>query len=511
VQETTPRPGGGLRSYFRSPLSIEAVWLSAPAFVLVVAVLLSPIRPFDYFWSLVQGRAIVQLGRIPTENLFLHTMPAGASFFDQPWLGQLAMFATFRLGGHTANLLLFATLLAFATVVAMDTGLRLGAQPRMVAVVALAVSPLLALGAGVRTQMFAYPCFALILRGAVLRGEGRGLVRLLPYAVVATLWSNLHGSFVLAPAIFALAGVGASIQRRPPGQGRRLNESFRDVLVIGLATLVNPRGPMIYAYVAGLGNAVRGASPVGVDEWLALSLRELAGVAFHALAVGGLIWATIRHRRIVPPVFLPHLVFVILALLTQRFLPWWALSAVVALPCVLAAPGTAERQTGPGWPNLALLGLFGVLVLACLPGAPIFDRAAVRSHLPYPGARALGFETPLQSAEALARGYKGKLFHSQAVGGLVEWTVAADKPKPVAFVDQRFELTPPSLWQDYFAICEARADWKALLARYEIGTLLLDEKSAPRLLAELERDAEWRLVMREYSYAVYERTDTESR
>ncbi len=84
--------GRGLRDHFAWPLSLDAVWLISPVFLVAAAAVLSPVWPHDYFWPLVQGRACVQLGAIPTENAFLFTLPAEAPFFDQPWLAQLAMF-----------------------------------------------------------------------------------------------------------------------------------------------------------------------------------------------------------------------------------------------------------------------------------------------------------------------------------------------------------------------------------------------------------------------------------
>ena len=147
--------GRGLRDHLSWPLSLEAVWLASPLFLVAVVALLSPVLPHDYFWALVQGRACVQLGAIPTENAFLFTLPAETPFFDQPWLAQLAMFGAHTLGGHSLNVVVLALCLCLGLALAMDTALRLGADARAVALIALFSVPVLAIGAGVRTQMFA--------------------------------------------------------------------------------------------------------------------------------------------------------------------------------------------------------------------------------------------------------------------------------------------------------------------------------------------------------------------
>jgi hypothetical protein len=44
------------------------------------------------------------------------------------------------------------------------------------------------------------------------------------------------------------------------------------------------------------------------------------------------------------------------------------------------------------------------------------------------------------------------------------------------------------------------------LTRYEVGTLLLDERHQSALVAAVEGDAEWRLVAREFRYRLYVRS-----
>jgi hypothetical protein len=506
VPASTLTAGKGLLARCQSPLAIDAVWLCASPFVLTAGALLTPIRPFDYFWSLVQGRAIVQLGQIPTQNLFLHTLPSQTPFFDQPWLAQLTMYLAYRVGGHPGNLVLLAFLLALAMAITLDTGLRLGGSPRMLGGLALAMSPLLALGAGVRTQMFAYPCFALVLRGVVLASPGRRAGALLPYAVAAALWSNLHGSFVLAPFLFATAWAGEILARILRRESPRpvVRQGLLELSIIALATMANPRGPLSYAYAIRLGSIMRSPAYPVVEEWAAPAFGAVTGGLFYGLAALVLACAIARRAQLDLRAFVPHVVSASLACLSLRFLPWWALSAVIA--CGRGrAPGAGEERPGPAWVNWGLLALFASVVGLCLPGAPLFARATIRARLPYPEGRVLAAETPLRLAESLATGYPGRLFHTQAVGGLVEWTLADATPRQVAFVDQRFELTPPQLWRDYFAICAARAGWDSLLDRYDVGTLLVDEAEAAGLIARLGDHPAWRLLRRELTYRLYQR------
>jgi hypothetical protein len=154
--------------------------------------------------------------------------------------------------------------------------------------------------------------------------------------------------------------------------------------------------------------------------------------------------------------------------------------------------------------NAVLIATFAAVLLLSLPGSPLFERAAQGRHLPYPEARVLSSETPLRLGELLFRsGYRGRLFHDQALGGFVEWVLARDAPRPVAFVDQRFELTPAELWRDYFKIAEARGDFRALLRRYDIDAVLVHDGRSAALVDALKRDPRWLLRARELRYSLF--------
>jgi hypothetical protein len=513
----------GLRDIFRWPLRLDAVWLSSPLFVATLASLLAPIRPFDYFWALAQGRASVQLGRITTENAFLFTLPADAPFVNQPWLAELLMFGAYALGGHSANLALLALLHAFALFWLMDGALRAGARPRLVALAGLCAMVFVAPGSGVRTQMFAYPCFAVVAREAffgVPASSGRARVAALVLPLAATaLWANLHGSFVLAPALFASrALVLALTERKLPRAGARFLTNGVEVLLVTAATWVNPRGPAIYAYLLHIGDAMGVSGTTDVMEWRPVSLDGTLGVGFLVLLAGGALLAIVRRERAVSAAPLVWFAFGLLALESQRFLAWWALTTIPAV-AALTSPRSSEGPTtgsvesgGVPLVNTIAIGIFVGIGLGSFPGGPVFERLARDSHLPYAGARALGLETPLRTLEAFAaRSDVGRVFHNQAVGGALEWMLCPTAPRPVAFVDQRFELTPPALWEEYFAISQARPGWKQHLDRRDIRTLLLHEAHDRALVAAIEQDGGWRFVQRELAYRSYVRAEASPR
>lgn len=502
-------PGRNLRHYLSWPIGLDGVWLLAPMFVLSAVALLSPIRPFDYFWALVQGRTTWELGRVARENLFLFTLPEAEPFFNQAWLAQLLLFAGYRGGGHTFNLVLLAIVLVLALVCCMDGALRRGARPLHVAVAALVCLPLLGLGSGVRSQMFAYPCFALLLRYVLLETSRLAFAPLAAVLAASAFWANTHGSFVLAPAMLAARAAFGTLTQPPGARLRAAREHAAELALVLAATCLNPRGPAVYLYALNLPVSMKLGNQSDVAEWQPLEPLEPLGLVLSAALVASVLLAIARRKRVPPAALVVFLASGLLSFVSQRFLAWAALGLVLVVP-VLARPEQnppASDRRGATWLNAALVVSFALVTLGSVPGAPLFERSRAHTHLPYAEARALGQETPLRLAEHLARvGPTGRVFHDQAVGGLLEWVLAADEPKAVAFVDQRFELVPPEIWDQYFTIASARPGWQQLLARYGIGTLLIDTRRQRPLVQAVERDDEWRLVARELSYRLYVRS-----
>lgn len=501
--------GRSLRDHLSWPLGLDGVWLLAPVFTLSAVALLSPIRPFDYFWALVQGRTTWELGHVARENLFVYTIPEAESFFNQAWLAQLLLFAGFRGGGHTCNLVLLALLLGASLACCMDGALRRGARPVHVALAAFVSLPLLGLGSGVRSQMFAYPCFALLLRYLLLETPRLARAALTAVLAASAFWSNTHGSFVLAPALFAARAAFGTWTAPTGTRVTAAREYAVELALVLAATCLNPRGPGVYAYALHLPGAMNWGNQSDVAEWQPIAPLEPIGLVLGVALITAVVLAVSRRKGVPLAALLVFSGCALLSFVSQRFLAWAAFGLVSVLPVLSRPEGDAPSgdRRGNAWLNGALAASLVLFTLGSIPGAPLFERIAVHTHLPYAKARALGQETPLRLVEHLARvGSAGRIFHDQALGGLLEWVLAADRPRAVAFVDQRFELVPPEIWAEYFAIGSAQPGWPQRLARYGIGTLLLDEQRQRPLLDAIGRDRAWRFVAREHSYVLYVRS-----
>ena len=112
--------------------------------------------------------------------------------------------------------------------------------------------------------------------------------------------------------------------------------------------------------------------------------------------------------------------------------------------------------------------------------------------------------------ELVRRGVSGRVFHSQASGGLVEYALAGPEGEQVAFVDQRMELISEAVWQEYFLISSAGQGWQERLDGYGVQAALLSMDSQVPLIRAMEDASEWTRVQRDETHVLYVATESET-
>ena len=175
--------------------------------------------------------------------------------------------------------------------VALSTGLLVatarlrGASPRTAAILALAAFALAAPAMALRPQLFGLALFAGLLWLIAARERYPRAFLLAPLLIV--VWANVHGSFVLGPALLGYAWLSDVAAGGP-----RVVSLW--VLVAGtLATLVNPYLFGAWAYAAGIG-----ANPViteQVTEWQRTTPLAMPGILFYPSVVVTAV-LMLRHR-----------------------------------------------------------------------------------------------------------------------------------------------------------------------------------------------------------------------
>ncbi len=494
-----------------SPL--DPVWVLAALGIIFAFVSVQPIQPQDFWWHLRVGQIVAETGAVPTTDQFSFTV-AGQPYIYQSWLAGLILYVTQRLGGPELVVLMQAVTITLAYGLILAHCWHVSRQARLAALVTLLAA---AVGYGnwnVRPQTFSILLFVIfwVILSRYRRGERAGL-GLLP--VLMMIWINLHGAFVLGLALTTLVLAGETVKRLARWQPEPLSWRAISLLTavtasLPLAMLLNPRGPLIYRYVQGLGTnpTVQGL----IVEWQPTDIRTLEGLLFFSLAGLVALLFLLRGRPTDPTDFLVYAAFLWLGLSAVRHQIWLGL---VAAPLAVAygpaawatAPSVLKRwlaglaRPAPARPrlNALLAGLILLGVIASLPWCkPYLPLIAAKQGVIAPG-------TPVHATAFLrAGGQPVRLFHAMDYGSYLIWAW----PAVPVFADARIELYPERVWQDYLAITYARYDWEDRLAAWEIDTLLLDRTGQPLLIEAVASSPCWERCYEDEATVIFRRRDS---
>jgi hypothetical protein len=328
--------------------------------------------------------------------------------------------------------------------------------------------------------------------------------------VLFLLWANLHGTFVVGLAVMGLHGLGRVIERGPwDADVRRL---FVTGVLCGLATLVNPHGPLLYKHVLAFSGHPNLKS---MTEWFPMTwdypearpyLMSLVLLAFVYF---------LGRRKVGPAGWLVVLPFAAWPWMQVRALLWWWGIAVWLLARL--GPGLADRF--PDLPAFAegertrakawwAVGFVAVAVLcfppvrALLPGVPHDLDHTVGPGTPWRLALELtadpsdeGRWTPeLRSAlrDHFPDGrYQGAIFSSETQGDFLVWALPADLP---VLMFTHAHVFGPEHWEACRDVKGGIPGWREFLARHRANLIVVEPDSHEELSAELRKDPEWVIV-----------------
>jgi len=472
-------------------LSLAHLWALMCLAVIFVTQNLLVVRPHDFWWHVATGQWIVEHGRVPGVDLYSYTRLAEPYAYGMWWLMQVVLYLLLRAGDLPLVIVFYSlTITAAYGLLLLANRRAAGGNLRWASLATLAAAVVGLNNWNVRPQILSILLFALTLylleRYASAPVNKRAIGALWALPPLFALWANGHAGFaygLLLLGTTALAESVAWLRRRRAFPGRLW-------LVTGLsaaATLLTPLGPEL------LGNLIAiGRHPImgQVQEWMPLTLRTPTGqVLFGFLAILVALLLISRHRP-APAESLRLLLFGGLALAAVRNTIWLGM---VAAPVLAASLRSWELQRGgSGLPragrpvvNAAMAALVGLVAALSLPW--------LRPYLPLPPERKayLSAETPVEAVAFLRTlSRPGQVFHSDVFGSYMIWA----SPEVPVFIDPRIDLYPVEQWNDYIAVCLARYDWEAILARYQVDTLFLESEGMPWLVEAASASPNWERV-----------------
>jgi hypothetical protein len=433
---------------------------------------LGPLNDNSYLTHLATGRIIWATHHIP------HHDPYSFSAFGHPWVVQSWLASVFygaadAWWGPPGVLLVVAV---FATAVAALVW-TLTRPARSLIGRVLIVGPLLLIGADggwvERPLLFGLFALCLLLLAAEDRLDPRWLVPIMWF------WVNTHGSFPLGLVALGLFAIG----RRLDHQSAAVE--IRALKWAALGTLlasVNPLGPRLLVFPIELLRRQDVLS--NVIEWQAPKFVHFGQRAFLVLLVLAIIALV---RRPSWRAGLPVILFTAASLLGAR-------NIVVA--SIVFVPGMARGLTGIGTvtgeerrsiyrPIAGALLVIGLLATVVAANGPVY------SFNGYPVAAATWAEREGllgPDAHLVSRDYVGNYLEGR-YGTAVK-----------VFIDDRYDMFPTQVVDDFSTLNEGASGWEEVLARYDTTAVLWPTKEP--LAQLLAISPHWHVVYSDQEFLI---------
>jgi hypothetical protein len=476
---------------------------------------LQPIAHTDVWGHLAYGRLLWESGALPSTEPLM-PLSHGVPFVNSAWLSQLIAYAGYLVVGKAAITFLFAFCVAAAMAV-LTRRIYSYTNSVMFALGGFALTLWVEyqqLGIQ-RPQIVGFLFFAILLSTLLRREWSSKNWVVVP--IMFALWANMHGSFVVGLGLLGCFAIGRGVDLiRRTGKAASLlrdNKLRRLVLLTELgavAALLNPYGLSLYAEVLSFGSNPNLQS---IIEWKSLHIGLAQG---QAAAVAGLILFMVYRispRRVSTAEVLTLAIFGAAALWTSRMLVWWGpLAGCFAAIHAGAAwrkwqggevsPEPASRASLWTIVTMGIMFIFfelshiGTVTLAMAAGKDIekvTDQVPVSRLTPTAAAGYLKEHPP-----------EGLVFCTYEWGDYLMWAGPKDMK---VFVASHCHLVPEDVWNDYMGIIEMRGSWLAMLKRYGINTVIIDEEYREPMVMRLHEEEEWKLLFRQDGQAIFERVN----
>jgi hypothetical protein len=440
-----------------------------------------PIGDNSMFVHLRTGMDIVRTGAIPRRDLYSFTAK-GHPWVVQSWLPEWTYGWVHDLGGYRLVVVEQAVLMAFLA-------LLLGLLARAGTPLRTALAAGIAVGAGAaywvpRPLMFGLICMALTVLVVERRWSRWWLIPIL------WVWVSSHGSFLLAVGWIGLRGIGEAVDEKGwPAVSVRYGIGMAVGLVV---SMLNPLGPRLLTFPLSVGEKQRVFKTI--VEWHSPNFQTAAGSFTLIFVVVALLVLLRRGAPFMDSV--PVVAFIALGLVAQRNLP---LAAVVMAPALGRALSPSRDRTGPApgrrEPSTVNMAFAVLLGLAFAIFAVGIYRQAPLNLKSYPVA-AIDF-----LEQSGLRGPTHHVAQQDVVGCFFDLRFGA---KARVFVDDRYDMFPLSVSDDYASLLKGNQDSLAVLDRRNVDVVLWD-KALP-LVTTLRATGKWQEAYKKGDWVVMHRT-----
>jgi hypothetical protein len=436
----------------------------------------------DLGWQRWLGRFIAERGYIP-RSLGSETFTAnGAAWTPQEWAFSLAAYAGSSGAAKIAfELIPVACAVGVLLLVAYRSDRR-GATPIATACATLLCGVGIDESFGVRAQVIGWIAFAVYL--TFLEAPRPKYVAAF---VTAAIWSNLHGSAMLACAIAGVFCLAVALEERAWTPASRAALIF--ALSTPIAISLNPFGIGLPLYAIEL---FRSPIRMYIQEWRPTNVHELSFLYGDLPMLLGIIGAGIRGARVWFDRLLV-LTFVVLVFTAARHMaifgialaPIFAKALSDVLAPVMGAEPTARARRLVSIACATVAAIVGVAVSISRVG----DMESIKEKMPYAELAAVG---TLPGT------------HNLYCADFAWCSHALARPNERSFLDGRADPFPTSVWHDFASIAYLMPGWRERLDATGTNAVIVASNAA--LDQALAKTPGWRRISKSKDYALYVRT-----
>lgn len=440
----------------------------------------------SFFWHLRAGQIILDSG-FPHRDVFSYTAP-GTHWVLQSWLAEVLYAGIDRTVGAFGIRLLIAVVAVAVSVSSFRLALRLSRDRVRAALLTAVVLACLDTLWSERPLVLGILALVVLLWVVEVPDSWVGRRPVISLVVLLWCWASVHGTFALGFAYLGLHLVGRWLDGHPPWEGRERRLAAGGLLGFAVCFL-NPYGIGLVTFPVAL--LSRADVLRHVVEWGSPDFHTARGILF-AFWIG--VFAVVVARapgRASRRDLLVTLPFLLLGLWALRNI---ALAPLVGLPVaarLLARPRRADTR-----PRAPMLGWTLTAVIALLLAVFTVQAAAV------PDFSFAGY--PVAAMQAVQRdGLLGRhLLTTDADAGYV---ILADWPRQRVFMDDRYDMYPRRVINDYLTVSRAQPGWARVLARYDVEVIVW--RRADPLVSLVLGTHQWRTVHTDRDRVVLVRDD----
>jgi len=467
---------------FRAPSTATLLGLLLALIVWVLE--LRPLIDNSFLVHLQTGHWILDHHAIPRHDVYSFTAQ-GVPWVVQSWLASVVYAVIDTVVGPFGLQVLRAATCASITFLVFRLAVRLGGDRTRATLLTFSATAMSITVWAERPLLQGVLAMVVLIWVVEVPDSCVGRHPLLVIPPLMWLWANFHGTFALGFAYLALHLAGRWLDGAAPPRDREL--ALLKAAALGLVSCVlNPFGLKLLTFPVEL--LSRGDTLAHIREWRSPDFHSLMGILFGLWIVVYAIGISRGRERCSKRDVLVSLVFLVLGLWALRNL---VVAPLVGLPIVARALAVPERR-----PDDRKALNWAVLALFVVGGGMAFFQAAGGDHY--------DFSTypvkPMQAVEA--QGLLGKhLLTTDAWAAYVLHTYGSRQP---VFMDDRYDMYPAAVSNDYFALRKGTSNAEQILDRYGIDVIVWEKDQALSALLNLDT-SHWVSIYSDGDYGVWAR------